>query len=725
MARYQADSVANTSIAFTPGVDALDFGSGSASELLFAAAGSDLLVGLGIANIRLLGVSYADLVGSGFIFADDSIFRPGTLAADFLFGAGTDDYLDGGSGDDTLDGGAGNDYLVSGAGKDWLTGGDGQDTLVGGSGFDLLSGDAGNDLYIITTNTAAIDDSSGDDSAVVSASFAKLPSSIEHVSFVGGAQALPYWIDALLPDAAAGLYFQGLLAGAKTMRFAFPAALPGYNTDPADASQFLGFNEAQNAFARQALAYVSTVLDLVFLETTVTDDVNTLAFANNAQPDSVGYAYLPSDSFYGGDVFLDRDTPENLAPTDGSYAALTLIHELGHALGLEHPFAQGTDAPYLVGAEDDTAWTVMSYTDHAAQYQLAYSPLDIAALQYLYGPSLAARIGNDTYLVDPSTASFVWDGGGVDTLSAAGLSQAVTLFLEPGYWGHVGSKTAMITAPGQVTVNFGSHIENLTGGTGSDALSGNALANMLVGDLGNDTLTGAAGDDDLNGGPGFDSLLGGPGNDTLRGGEQADTLLGGDGNDYLNAGKGMDSADGGAGDDTLMGALGNDTLYGFDGFDLLDGGDGDDNLNGGINADVLIGGAGNDFLSGGKGTDSLDGGDGNDTLTGGLGTDRLAGGSGADHFTFRTALDGILNIDTVIDFAAGIDVIELSASVFGAFSSQIGSTVGPGVHLGYDASTGTLSYDADGPGGSSPLAFAIVGAASHPAAMGPDFLIVA
>jgi Ca2+-binding RTX toxin-like protein len=110
---------------------------------------------------------------------------------------------------------------------------------------------------------------------------------------------------------------------------------------------------------------------------------------------------------------------------------------------------------------------------------------------------------------------------------------------------------------------------------------------------------------------------------------------------------------------------------------------GDDNLNGGINADTLIGGAGHDFLSGGKGTDSLDGGDGNDSLSGGLGTDLLIGGTGADRFTFRTALDGTINIDTIADFASGVDLIELSASIFGVFAGQVGSTVGTSVNTNH------------------------------------------
>lgn len=258
-----------------------------------------------------------------------------------------------------------------------------------------------------------------------------------------------------------------------------------------------------------------------------------------------------------------------------------------------------------------------------------------------------------------------------------------------------------------------------------NGLTGNAGANVMDGGGGNDTLDGADQNDSLVGGLGFDSVLGGQGNDTLRGGEQADTLLGGDGDDSINAGKGTDIAWGGSGNDTLIGALGNDSLNGNEGFDLLDGSDGNDTLSGELNADTLLGGIGDDLLSGGKGTDVLDGGDGNDTLVGGLGTDRLTGGAGADRFVFRNPLDGAINVDTILDLQVGIDVVELSASIFTAFAGQIGDSISANTHLLFESSSGWLAYDADGTGPATPLRFAILGAAPHPATLDDMFLVAA
>ena len=146
-------------------------------------------------------------------------------------------------------------------------------------------------------------------------------------------------------------------------------------------------------------------------------------------------------------------TPNNASFADGTHAALTLMHEIGHALGLKHPFEK-TDSlghteepPYLTGSENATAWSVMSYNSNKAQYQLQYSPLDVAALQYLYGPNPSARAGNDTYAIDSQAPNFIWDGAGDDTLTAAASPQGCTVYLTPGYWGFVGAERApQITA---------------------------------------------------------------------------------------------------------------------------------------------------------------------------------------------------------------------------------------------------------------------------------------
>ncbi len=494
------------------GSDSLDGGVGN--DTLYGGNGDDTLVG-GEGNDTLNGDAGNDSLdgGAGLDTLYGGVGNDRLIGGDgddSLSGREGDDSLDGGLGNDTIFGGDGNDSLVDGLGNDSLYGEAGNDTLSGGTGFDRIWGGDGDDLYKISGREFYLYDSDGNDTAIVSASFIKLPPSIETVSYVNSAMALPYWIDALVTGDGARIAM--LLGPTKTYSYAFPTALPSYDTSTDHALGYLPFNVQQKTFSVATMSYMSSVIDLQFVATDSAASLNTIAFANNTQTNSAGYATYPNDKETGGDLFLNKDTKGNLTLIDGDSAAHYLIHELGHSLGLKHPFshpdADGDigDGPYLSSSEDITAWTQMSYTSDPAQYHAVFSPLDIAALQYLYGPSTTARTGDDSYTVSASATNFIWDGAGKDTLSAAALSQSTTLYLEPGYWGYVGSKATTITSAGQVTVNFGSVIENLVGGSGNDNLFGNAAANTITGGLGDDTISGAGGDDTLDGGAGTDTV---------------------------------------------------------------------------------------------------------------------------------------------------------------------------------------------------------------------------
>ena len=497
------------------GDDSLQGGAGT--NLLQGGTGNDSLVAQATGDDTLLGGDGNDKLnaytGLGTKLLD------GAAGDDTLYGGDGSDSLIGGDGEDYLHGYAGNDSIDGGRGNDTLFGGEGNDTLVGADGVDELYGGAGDDVYYIGNQRQYVYDSGGADTAYVSASFVKIPSSIEKVIYTGGAVALPYWIDALLPDEAAGLRYAELLGTSNTFFYVFPSAIPTYVTRAKDTLGWKPFDATQQSRTVTALNYIASIVDLKFSQSTNAAAPNTLTFSTNDQTGSDGYAFHPDEGSVGSDVYIDNSTSSDRTFKDGTYGALTLIHEIGHALGLKHPGNYNStggesDPPYLPAREDSTAYTVMSYTDSPAQFFLRYSVLDIAALQYLYGPSKTARTANDTYSVSTTDSNFIWDGAGTDTITVAASNQACTVYLTPGYWGYVGSsRAAYITAPGQITVNFGTVIEDLIGSAYGDNLVGNDVANSISGGAGNDTINAGAGNDTIMGSQGDDSLTGGPGLD--------------------------------------------------------------------------------------------------------------------------------------------------------------------------------------------------------------------
>ena len=314
-----------------------------------------------------------------------------------------------------------------------------------------------------------------------------------------------------------------------SLTFSFMAAAPSYG-NATETGTFAAMGAAEKQAVRDVLALYHDIAGVSFIEVADAGAGGQLRFGTylEAATPTAAYAYSPSSNERGGDVWVNRDAAGYDTPVAGDSAFETLLHEVGHALGLKHPFDDGTNnQPFLAANLDNTQYTVMSYTDRPdmlyrevtgttagdINYFKVYGSTqmlyDVAAIQFIYGANASTRTGNDTYTFDPSAPFFetLWDGGGTDTISVSNFTEPCVIDLRDGHYSSIRILSDPLppnvssgTTPTYVGVNnlaiaYDSVIENATGGGGNDTLTGNGSGNILVGGGGNDTLDGGGGSD--------------------------------------------------------------------------------------------------------------------------------------------------------------------------------------------------------------------------------------
>ena len=332
----------------------------------------------------------------------------------------------------------------------------------------------------------------------------------------------------------------GLSWSGTAITYAFPTSTGGIHGS-SEAPGFRSLDAEEQAFTELALATWDDLIAPNFERTASTG--SDIEFAMSSTGVEYAHTYSPTvGSIWFNSGYSDLDSPEV-----GAHGFETYVHEIGHALGLEHMgdyngWGNWTPSSY----EDSTVFSVMSYfgpswgtgasageglvawADWVGEDGTLYSPQtpmlnDILVIQTIYGADPTTRTGDTTYGFDsnitgPAASIFdfsinenpiltIYDAGGIDTLDLSGWSTASTVNLAPGAYSSCNDMTY------NIAIAYSANIENVICGAGFDWVSGNSLANGLDGGAGNDSLYGLEGDDVLTGGAGDDFIDGGVGAD--------------------------------------------------------------------------------------------------------------------------------------------------------------------------------------------------------------------
>ncbi|MCD6077633.1 MAG: putative Serralysin precursor [Ramlibacter sp.] len=346
-------------------------------------------------------------------------------------------------------------------------------------------------------------------------------------------------------QAEGGKSFAAGVGEAVRITYSFPQTKPAY----ADETGFRAFGAAEKGGVRAVMDAIEAVCNVDFVEVPRIGDI-TFAWGSIS---AAAHAYAPFTDYYvwsngliddvsmvdyAGDVWFNRlavYTADEWKPGGGAF--WTMMHEMGHSLGLKHPF-DGENV--LPASLNNVGNTVMAYgvapemvvwdyngvsVDAYWLYPSTPMVMDIRALQFLYGANTDTHSGNTTHkwLQNEELFETIWDGGGIDTIDCSNQVLDCVINLNPGKFSSIAQRKTdaqvleALGVPSNYTVTedvyrgqnnlaiaYDTIIENATGGSGHDRIIGNRANNKLAGGGGNDVLTGGAGKDRLSGGAGND-----------------------------------------------------------------------------------------------------------------------------------------------------------------------------------------------------------------------------
>ncbi|MFN5722783.1 MAG: M10 family metallopeptidase [Betaproteobacteria bacterium] len=262
---------------------------------------------------------------------------------------------------------------------------------------------------------------------------------------------------------------------------------------------FATYSAAQQKIVRDLFAKLQEQTGVTFRE--VAGSTGDIRFGINQQADTRGYSFIP-DFFRGkaqaGDVWLDVESAAVMNPGQEGYYAL--LHEVGHALGLQHPLGESDTSGAVVlldrfASLSNTVMVDRSHVQTGGLWPNWFGAMDMQALRFLYG-NKSVSTGADRYMVaDLASKSYsvILDDGGDDTLDASTSGSGVTLDLRPGWLSSVGADAGGEPLRHNLSLGVGTVIETAVGSPYDDLIIGSDAPNRLQGNGGSDILDGNGG----------------------------------------------------------------------------------------------------------------------------------------------------------------------------------------------------------------------------------------
>ena len=404
------------------------------------------------------------------------------------------------------------------------------------------------------------------------------------------------------------------VTGSDTLSYSFlnssAQKVSNYNNNPGPVFTSLADVQDPNYYGsdnhtglREVMAAWDKAVDFDFTEITETvggSDVGEIriAFTDGGSSGGPGgraaFAYGPGSSYVNGDVWFEADDIDvsgdssdfdSTGTGDDGFSYFAALHEVGHAIGLSHPFGGSAGGATLSSDDDTIRNTVMSYTQIDRNMVVDFAPapstssaptyrvysstpmiMDVKAVEYLYGAESVSdgdstyTFTNDSTRLQPIMMKTLIDSGGNDTIDASNQSRANTINLNPGTFSTIGLYTEAEqisywqSARGFTSSSIQTIFTFYDNQAKAASNSGNSVANANRKAIytGEDNLAIAHNAQ-------IENAIGGSAADTITGNSLDNAIEGRGGNDTLNGGTGDDALTGGAGDDTIDGGVGTDT----------------------------------------------------------------------------------------------------------------------------------------------------------------------